>query len=800
MQDITSDVRHAIRSLTRSPGFAIVAILTLTLGIGANTLLFSVVDHGLFRALPYPSPAELVAVWPNTGMLRGELLIIQRNSRSFTDVGGYVMMDGFNLTAGNSSRRVQGSVILPGLLRVLGVDPVLGRTFAEEETQPGGDEVVLITERLWASEYGTQPDIIGRSIGIDGRQRTVVGVIPTLTFPAPDLDVLVPMVVDPGDHGVFWGWGGHRAIARLAPGVTAQMAQEELRSLGPTLRESNTLWTPAENFRSEAVVTPLHDHIVGDTSVTLYVLFAAVGLVLLVACLNVANLLLARGLARQRDMALRRALGATRRRIVREQLVESLAISLVGCIAALIAAHWALQGLIALMPPEIPRVSEITLDARVMLVGLAFALFAGLLAGSVPAVRGARTDPAATLRESSGGARGGSVQRRRMSNVMVIAQITFAVLLITGAGLLLRSLSALNDVERGFNSEDILTARLNLAGEQFETPEERNRFFENVVEQVQTLPGVTSAALGSRVPFGVSRAGVATFIEGVTEDPNNLPILFQTSITPGYLNTLGIRLIEGRTFTPADREGAPLVALVDELAAGQFWPSESPVGRRIRYPWQGAPWIEIVGVVGGVADQDLAAARDPMFYQPIAQQPPGNVTAVMKTSIGQTGMIASLRASIQRVNSSVPVSRVATMKALVGNSLANARWTAILLAVFAGVTLTLGCVGVYGVVAYAVRARTQEIGVRMALGADASRIRTAVLIDGLKLVAPGLALGLLLAIPGARLIEGLLFGISTLDFATFASVPVVLATAALVAVYVPARRATGVHPVEALRE
>ena len=798
--DLGRDVARAVRSLVKAPGFTVVAIATFTLGIGATTLIFSVVDHVALRALPYHAPDRLVQVWPGIGMLRGELHIMQQESKTLAEVAGYVVTDGVNLETSDGTRRIEGTMVSPTLLDVLRVRPRLGRNFQPEEAQRGSDGVVLLAHRLWQEQYGADPDVIGRPIVLDGRARTVVGVLPgTFVFPRAEQDVLVPLVMEPSDVGVFWGWGGHRAIARLQPGATPESARDELRSLSRQMRDANPLWTPTEDFRADTEVVPLREALVGDIQPTLLILLGAVGLVLLVACANVANLLLARGLSRSRDIALRAALGASRWRIAREQIVESVLLASIGSVVAVIVAYWALNGLVALLPAEIPRVEEITLDARVVGVGVTVALVAGALAGLLPAVHGSRTDPGMVLRASGRGTAGATRRRRRLASAMVIAQVAVAVVLVTDAGLLVRSLRALAAVETGFLSDGVTTARLTLAPDTFEGPEQRYRFYEQVVERVKTIPGVATAAIGSRVPFGIGRSGVATFIDGVTEDPNNLPVLSYLQVTPGYLRTLGIPLLEGRGIEPADGPDAPLVAVVDKTAAERFWPGRSPVGRRIRYPWRGAPWIEIVGVVGAVSDRDLGSERSPTYYVPLAQRGLGAVNLVVRADAADQPLGPAIRAIVRDVDERVPVSRLGPLGRLVSESMARARWTASLLSLFAATTLLLGCVGVYGIVAYAVRARTREIGVRMALGADRGGIRAAVLKDGMRLVLPGTAVGMLLAVPGARLLAGLLFGVSALDPTTFGLVPVVLTAAAIVAVYLPARRATHVDPVEALR-
>ena len=797
--DLWRDVRRTARALGKSPGFTAVAVVMLTLGIGANAVLFSVVDHVALRALPYHEPDRLVRIWPGVGMLRGELDIMQRESNTLSLVAGYVVTNGFNLETNDGSRRVEGALISSELLDVLRVLPAVGNNFTREQTATGADDVVLLAHGIWREQYGADADVVGRSVVVDGAPKRVMGVLPAgFAFPNGDIDLFLPLVMNASDVGVFWGWGGHRAVARLEPEATPALAREELRALSLEMRSANPLWTPREDFRADSDVVPLRDALVGDIEPTLLILLGAVGLVLLVACANVANLLLARGLSRRREIAVRAALGASRWRIAREHLVESLMIAALGCAVALLAAQWALGGLVALLPPEIPRVEEIALDGRVIGVGISLAMLVGVLAGLLPAIRGSRAELGLVLRESTRGA-GSGRGRRRLSATMVVAQIAVSVVLITGAGLLIRSLGALAAVDPGFRTDGVTTARLTLAGDVYDAPVDRYRFFRQVVERMRAVPGVASVSIGTRVPFGVRAGGVATFIDGVTEDPNVLPVLSRVSVMPDYFSTLGIPLVVGRGIEDTDAADAPLVAVVDQTAAERFWPGESPIGRRVRYPWRGAPWIEIVGVVGGVADKDLAVQRVPTYYVPMAQLVQGSASLVVRGSVAEEHIAPAIRRIVREVDERVPVSRLVPFESLLSGSMARARWTTSVLTLFAGMTLLLGAVGVYGIVAYSVRGRTQEIGVRMALGANAASIRASVLRDGLLLIVPGTVLGILLAVPGARLLAGLLFGVSTLDPVVFGVVPLILAVASIVAVYIPSRRATSVDPAEALR-
>lgn len=801
ISEVADDVRSAVRSMRRSLGVPVLAAVTLGVGIGAGTLMFSVVDNIVFRSLPYWEPDRIVALWPNLSFTRGEIEILEREAETLESVAAYMVSDGHNLELPNESRRISGTVVSPELLRILGIEPILGRGFRSEEATPGSDGVVLLSHSLWLDQFGADPETVGRSIMLDGRSRTVVGVLPNdFAFPRSDQDVLIPLEMDPANAGSFWGNGGYRVVGRLFPGATSEDARAELQRLNILMSESNPIWTPDPAFKADGQVVELQSLIIGDVQGTLLILLGSVGLLLLIGCGNAANLLLARGLSRERIFAVRSALGASRARLIREQLIESLLIAGVGCVLALVGSRWLLSVIVSVMPPEVPRSGEISLDGRVALVGMLLGLFAAIAAGLIPALRGSGVDPSAALRDGGQRSVGAAKGSRRLSHATVVAQMAAAVVLMSSAGLLMRSFDALTSVDTGFESEGVTVARLTLGANAYAEVGERLRFFEAVAEGVGVAPGVERAAIASYVPFGAGFPIIATYIEDVTLDPNNLDMFMRIQVTTDYFETMGIPLTQGRGFNTSDREGAPLVALVDATAAGRFWPGESPVGRRIRYPYAGAEWIEIVGVVGGVADNDLTAARMPKYYQPLAQVTGLNANLVVRSSGDDVAVAAAMRDVVAGVDERVPISRLGAMRDLVGASVARQRWTTVLLTLFAATALLMGGIGIYGVVAYSVRQRTQEIGIRLALGASRGRIQRQVVRDGLLLAISGALLGVAIAVPGGRLIDGLLFGISPLDPIAFGAVLLVSIVTGLLAVYVPAARATRVDPLAALRE
>jgi len=793
------DLKGAWVALRAAPSISVLAVFTLTLGIGANVLIFSIVDNVLLRPLPFAEPQRLVALWPRASFLRAEVALVGERTATLTGVGAYLELSGYNAELDGGSERLAATAVAPALLPLLAVQPALGRGFTDAEAEPGHDPVVMLSHAFWRRAYGGDPAVLGATLTLDGRAHTIVGVLPAgFAFPDPAQDILVPLVMDPADVGLYWGAGGIRAVGRLRPGIAAAAAQAELRRIGRQARDMNPLWTPAENFRSETVVVPLQQWMVGDVQTNLYLLLGAVGLLLLVACVNVANLLLVRGLARGHELAVRAALGAGRGRLLRQQMFEGLLLMASGCGVALALAAYGLGPMVRLLPAEIPRAAEIALDWRIAGVGASLALLTGLAVGLLPALQAARVDPQRALRD--GGRSGGpSRARRRLSAALVVAQITAAVVLVTASGLLVRSMQRLWATDPGFDPDGLMTARVTLAGERYADTSASLRFFEQLERRAAELPGVTAAGVASAVPFDSGFAGIAMSFTGELEpDPQALPVLRRIMVTPDYLAAIGIPLLAGRPLGTADTAETPLVALVDATTAAQFWPDEDPVGQRLRYPWRDAPWLEVVGVVGAVRDVDLASPPRPTFYVPLAQQPVADATLLLRGDNAEA-LRRAARTLIGNLDPGVPVSRLRSMHDAMASSVARRTWSAILLSAFAATALLLGCVGVHGVVAYAVGQRRRDFGVRMALGAAPSGIRRAVLAQALGLALPGVVAGLLLAVPVAYLAEGMLFGVRPFDAVTFVVVPLLLVLATLLAAYAPSRRATRIDPIAALR-
>jgi predicted permease len=771
------------------------AVATLALGIGANAVVFGVVDGVVLRPLPYPESDRLVQVWE--GMSSAELDGVRAGARTLEAVGGWFPGIGTNLESDGDPMRLSAVRASPALLPMLGAEPAHGRLLPPESEEAGQDGVVMLAHGLWLDRFGADPEVVGRSLVLDGRSRTVTGVLPEgVELPWGEADVVLPLVLDRANPGTFWGLGGNRVVARLAPGASVADARLELLRISEDLRERNPLWTPIAGYRDASPVVPLREALLGSVRTALLLLLGAVGVVLLVVCANVANLILSRGLARRSEAAVRSALGAGRGRLARDQIVEGLVLAGLGTLAGVAVAALGLEALRPLLPDDLPRRVSVALDGRVVAMTAAVAALIGVVTGAAGALRAASTAPAGALRA---GRTGGGRERRRLSRVLVAGQVAAAVVLVVSAGLLARSLGRLASVEPGFRVEGTVLASVDLSPQHYPDGVARVGFFEAVVREAGAVGSTRSVAVAGTVPFGPTREIVATFIDGVTDDPNELPQLDQYRVGPGYFETLGIPLLEGRTFEAAD-DGTDLVAIVDRSAAEAFWPGESPLGRVIRYPWRGAPAMRIVGVVGPIVAHGLGEAPVASFYVPFAQNPSASAWVVTRAAASPALAVTALADVVSRRDDRVPVSRAAPYTALLGTSLAQERLMAVLLVVFAGCALLLGGVGVYGVAAYSVRQRRRDFGIRMALGAGGAQIRREVLAEVAWLAVPGLLAGMVLASGTTRLLDGLLYAVAPFDPLTWALVPVALGLVVALAVVAPTLRATRVDPATALRE
>jgi putative ABC transport system permease protein len=796
IDDVGRDARYGFRQLRRTPGFALTIIVTLAVGIAATTTIFSVVNGVLLRPLPYAEPDRLVAIAGLT--YKGELVQLRQHARSI-DVAGYGIERAVSLTGSGEPARLTAAVLAPELFGVLGVRPLVGRVFVPEEGRPGASPVALISHGLWQQRFGGE-DIVNRQVIIDGVSRTVAGVMPAdFRFPSRPVQLWMPLVVREADPIDLWAQSA-LMIGRLRGGATAEAARTEIQGHVPRMRSLFPWKMPAE-YGSGVDVVPLQEHLVGGVRRTLVVLLAAVGAVLAIVCVNVANLMLARGMSRQREMAIRAAIGAGAGRLFRQMIAESLTLAAIAGTLGLLLSYWGMEAVIAGLPADMPRVDEIVLDARVFLFTGATSLLAGLVFGLWPALRtsAARIEPA--LREA-GRSAGMAPGPRRVAQGLVVAQMALAVVLVTSAALLVQSFRNLMLVDPGFRSERLVTATVAPPEFRYKAPESRRAFLESLLQQLRRSPGVSAASASSAMPLGVPAYGSVFAIEG-RPDPatqsGEWPIADVSAVVDvEYFSTMGMRLDAGRGFTTDDRPGAAPVALVSRGLAARYWRDGSAVGARIRFPGT-RDWITIVGVVADVKWNSLTEENNQALYRPVAQAAVGPLSVVVRTSGDPSALAATFRGIVAGIDRDTPVADIRTADALIGASVAKPRFTASLLALFAVVALFLGAVGVYGVLAYTVTRRTQEIGLRMALGARASDVVRLVLGQGATVALAGIAIGLVAAFIATKGLSSLLFGVSAADPVVFASVGVALILVALLASWIPARRASRVDPVIALR-
>jgi len=798
VDDLAQDIRFGWRSLRRAPAFAVAATLTLALGIGANAAIFSIVNAVVLRPLPYARPHELVSIGRGSG---GEFLGLRERLRSYTQIAAYVGQT-HPIDDGREALRVEGAAITTNLLAMLGVSPLLGRAFTEEEGRHGSNNVLLLSHGLWQRQFGASPDVIGKRLLVEGAPHTVIGVMPPgFRFPTRDAQYWQPYAFNPANIGYHWGVGGIRFVGRLAPGVTRARAERELREVWPALRTLNPLWQPGPDYRRDATVTALQDDVVGSAGATLWVLFGCVVMVLLIGCVNVANLLLARATARQRELSVRAALGGGRARLIRQLVTESLLLAAIGAALGVGFAYLAVRWLVAVMPAGVPRAEEIAVNGPVLLFTSLVAVLTGLLFGIFPAVRAtnaARLSVAGSWRRATA-----SVSHQRVSSLLVASQMALAVVLVIVAGLLVRSFTAVLTVDPGFRTEQVVAARVSPPGSSYEDPTRLTALYATILERVAAIPGVRSAAGVDKLPLAQTVWGLAARVEGQFEDAMRgpLPVIdhFQM-VTPQYFETMGMP-VRGRVFTEADREGQVPVAIVSESVARRFWPNSDAIGKRIGYPFP-SPWMTIVGVVPDTKQDSLTDTTAMSAYVPWWQRTrmSGSELWVVARSDGDPSALGGMiRRIVRDVDRSVPVSDVRTMDAVLAGSLQKTRFTVSLVGAFAAAAVLLGAVGIYGVMSYVVGQRTQEIGVRMALGASGFRVLALVLGRAAKLALAGAAAGLLAALAGTRSLGALLHGISPTDPLTFAAVPILFLIVAVLASYAPAIRATRADPVRALR-
>ena len=792
---MNKDIRYALRSMARNPVVTAVVVLTLALGIGVNTAMFSVVNAVLLRPLPYKDSDRLVTILAQIPSMNIYGAFVEYNtfgeywrarSRSFQSISAYEPL-WMNLTSGDEPERVFAHRVNAGFLGMIGVRPELGRDFLPEEDQPGARLVAMVSHRLWQRRFGRNSALMGQAIVLDQNSYTVVGVLPAgFEFYDREVDVYVPIASSTARVHGEPSVGVH---ARLKPGVSVQAAQAEIDGLCRR-------WVEATHYPKDwgAHVWPLHEHAVRDVRSSLVVLTIAVGLVLLIACANVANLMLAHAAAREREIAIRSTLGAGPSRILRQLLTESLMLGLAGAAVGLLAAWGGVRVLVA-GAGFIPFQETVAIDARVLAYTLGAALLTALLFGIAPALAAARAPIAENLKE--GGRVGEGLQRGRFRASLVVAEIALALLLAVGATLTTRSLIHLQAVDPGFNPDGVLTAYLNLAERNYAEPANRVNFFRALQERLEALPGVKSAGLVSHLPFGGNKSGGDVTIEGAPPlRPGERLIVFQRSISPSYFQTMQVRLLKGRYFDKHDPAGPP-VAIVNETMARRCWPDQDPVGKRFG---DGRDhWLTVVGVVADMRQTSLADEPDMEAYIPHTESAGGGMALVVRTATDPARLGPAVRTAVRELDKDLPVSDMSTLAGSIAHSTRERRFTVALLGAFALLALLLASVGIFGVVSYSVARRTHEIGVRVALGARRGRIVGMVVGRALQLGGLGVAIGVAGGLALTRFLRSMLFGVSATDPAAFLGVSLILLAVAALAGYLPARRAAAIQPTEALR-
>jgi predicted permease len=796
MDTLWQDLRQAVRLLRRSPGFAAAAVATLALGMGANTAMFSVVHAVMLRPLPYPDPDRLVRLRGGTSY--PDLHDLASQSRSVEGLGGY-RAQFFDLTGRGAAERVDGALVTGDLFRLLGARAERGRLVQADDDRPGGPKVVVLSHGFWQRRLGGDEQVRGRTVRFTTGEYEVIGVTPPgFRLPEVEAEVWAPLRPESPEEADARGAHSLTAVGRLRPGTALPAAQEDLDAIAARLSEAY----PEENKDRRFVLNPLHQFLVRDVRGALVLLLGAVAFVLLIAATNVANLLLARAAARTKEIAVRASLGASRLRLARQLLAESVLLAALGGAAGLLVAYWLTDLIVRTSPPGIPGIDLVQLDTRVLAFTAAVSLLTGVLFGLVPGLQGSRVSLAPSLKE--GGRTAATGARPRLRGALVVSQVALALVLLVGAGLLLRSLQRLQSMDPGFDATRLVTFNLTPPMSRYGDVARRTRIFDQVLTRVGALPGVTAVGATSELPFGTGSLHHEFVIDGRPPvEIGREPDLYNRSISPSFLRTLGLPLLQGRALTEDDRAGTPLVGVVNEAAVRQHFPGEDPVGRRVAWARDSRrDWITIVGVVGDVRAQQLAADEVPAIYTPMAQETRGWKTWMnftVRTGEGPESLAAAVRREVAAVDADIPVTKVRAMDDLITASVAPQRFNLLLLGGFAVLALVLAGVGLHGVLSYAVALRMQEMGVRVALGAAPRDVVRLVVGQGLALTLAGALLGAAGALALTRFVSGMLFGVRATDPATFAGVAVVLLAVAALACYRPARRAARVDPLVALR-
>jgi putative ABC transport system permease protein len=800
MEFLLRDARLALRTFARRPLFTLVAVTTLTLGIGATTAIFSIVHAVLLRALPYPSPDRLVVLWGWRGKAYGNLLVSIRDvldwkarSRTLADIG-IVRSQSVNLSGVDAPDRLVGNFVTANSLTILGAHAAVGRLFTPSETAEGtGQQVAIVSHTAWQSRFGGDSSIVGHSLVLNGRPHVVIGVMgPEFRDPFGSVDVWLPITSAPNPNWFQRSDAEVWAIAQLQPGATIATAQDDLSRITAALGAEY----PTTNAGLGARVISLREDLIGDTRPILWIMFAFVVIVLAVACANVANLQLAQAVARNRALALRAALGASRGRLAQQLLTESAILSLLGGIAGLVVAtglrSWAITAFAAATTHGLPAIASTGLSWLVLAFCGAITIATGILFGTAPALMATR----ATLLDSGAGR---ATARGDLRQLFVGTQIALCVVLLVGAGLLTRSLAALRRAPLGFNTHNVVTAELRLPVAKYGTPQDMSAFMTLALERIRSTPGIQSAALVQNLPLSGNWARVSYIPEGQSAAPGAEPTAETNTISERFFQTIGIAMLAGRDFASSDRADGQPVAIVNAQLAHLAWPDASPIGKRITLPGPPARTLVVVGVVGNVKQLTVGEPPTPQLYVPIAQSPGIFTGVVVRGALTTAAMTDGIRHAIWSVDADQPVWRLGPLEALVANNTAGPSLTATLTGLFAGLALALAIVGTYGLASFAVQESTRELGIRAALGATPGALLGMVLAGTLRVAIVALVPGLLASLTGAKLLRHQLFGVTTSDPVTFVGVPLLLATVTVLATYLPARRAARVDPVIALR-
>jgi putative ABC transport system permease protein len=812
--EMFQDLRYGARMLLRQRGFTIAAVIALALGIGANTAVFSVVNAVLLRPLPYQNSDRMAMIWGNfltfhMEQLRAkaaEYVDYRDQTLSFETVAAF-SVDNFNFTGGPQPDRVAGARITANLFPMLGAGTARGRLILPEENQQGRENVVVVSHRFWQNRLGAEANVIGRSVRLDDRDYTVIGVMPAeFEFPHPSFNFAepaefwIPLAFTTEQIAQRQRPNYLNVLGRLKPNVTVEQARAEMAAIGRRFERDHLDYRGPKNSDMgwRITVTPLQEQLVGNSRRALLALVAAVGLVLLISCANAANLLLMRATVRQKEMAIRAAMGAYRLRLIRQLLTESLLIAALGGAGGLSLAWVGVKALVALGPGNLPRLQEINVDGRVLFFTLALSILTGLIFGLAPALQASRPEMQQTLKEGGAAATRG---RHWLRNLLVVGEVAIAMTLLVGAGLMLNSFMRLQRANPVVSADKLLSVQINLPETRYREEAQAAAFFKEIIRRVESLPGVESASLSTAQPLSEAAGDDPFSIEGRQIDFNNAPVAGWQHVTPNFFRALGIPIVAGRDFTERDTAEASGAAIINEAMARRYFPNEDPIGKRLTLGLHrpGDPWLTIVGVVKDIPHRGLESKVAPDWYLSYLSQPRRYGYLMARASSDPASLAAAIRNQISAIDKDLPVKRIRTINEVIASTTAPRRFNTLALAVFAAVAMALAATGIYSVISYSVTQRTQEVGVRIALGAQSGDVIRLILRQGLTLTLIGVAAGICGAIASARVMSGLLYGVTATDPATFAAISLLLTIVAALACYLPARRAARIEPIAALR-